>query len=209
MSEQLPSREDSENLVEAAQAGAPDSIGRLLDACRPYLLLIANQEMEVRGPSKVTASDIVQETFLEAYRDFADFTGQSEQNFRGWLRRILLHNLADAYRRYAQATKRQSAREADLSASAAYRALAAVAAQDPTPSHLASDRERNVRLEEALARLPDHYRAVIFLRYREGLSFDEIAQRTNRSVEAVRKLWLRGVKRLQQGLVGQEGNELL
>ncbi len=201
MSEQLPSNASFEELVAAAQAGSRESLGRLLDSYRRYLLLIANQELQLRGPSDVTASDVVQDTFLEAHRDFAAFGGVTEQTFRGWLRQMLLHNLADAYRRRGAAAKRPAAREAHLSASAAYWALASVAAPDQTPSDMASDHERVGRLELALAKLPDHYRHVILLRYREGLSFEEIAHLTHRSLDSVRKLWLRGVEQLQRLLV--------
>jgi len=207
MSEKPPSDVRFEEIVAAAQAGSNEEIGRLLDSCRGYLLTIANQEMAARGQPKVTASDVVQETFLEAHRDFAAFAGSSAEKLRGWLRQMLLHNIEDAYRRYAGTAKRRSGREANLTASATWRTLNQLAARDPTPSHAACDRERDAQLEQALASLPDDYRTVILLRYREGASFEDIADRMGRSVDAVRKLWLRGVKRLQEMLVSEQDHE--
>ena len=60
---------------------------------------------------KVAASDLVQETLLEAGRDFAHFGGHTRHELLGWLRRILLNNLADANRRYLYAEKREAGRE--------------------------------------------------------------------------------------------------
>jgi RNA polymerase sigma-70 factor, ECF subfamily len=207
MSEQWLPPPDFEELVAAARVGSSDAMGKLLDAYRSYLLLIANQELRLRGPAKVTASDVVQDTFLEAHRDFAAFGGGSAPTFRGWLRQMLLHNLADAYRRYEGTAKGPANREANLSASATYEVLSRVAAQDPTPSQVATERESDARLEQALQTLPDDYRAAILMRYREGLSFEEIADRMDRSVDAVRKLWLRGVKRLQAVLAAEGDSE--
>ena len=50
---------------------------------------------------KVDASDLVQETMLEAYRDFDRFQGRSEQEWMAWLRKILAHNVADLSARFA------------------------------------------------------------------------------------------------------------
>jgi RNA polymerase sigma-70 factor (ECF subfamily) len=56
------------------------------------------------------------------------------------------------------------------------------------------------RVEHCLDRLPDDYRQVITLRYREDRPFDEIARLIGRSENAVRKLWFRAIERLQQEL---------
>jgi RNA polymerase sigma-70 factor (ECF subfamily) len=209
MSEKPPADIRFDELVAAAKSGSNEEIGRLLDSCRTYLLSIANQEMTSRGQPKVTASDVVQETFLEAHRDFASFAGSSVEKLRGWLRQMLLHNIEDSYRRYVGSAKRQASREADLTASANWRTLNQAVGRDPTPSRVVRDRERDAQLEQAIAMLPDDYRAVILMRYREDASFEDIAARMNRSVDAVRKLWLRGVKRLQEILVSGQEHEPL
>ena len=61
--------------------------------------------------AKVDASDLVQETMLEAFRDFERFGGASEQEWLAWLKRILAHNVADFVRRYRGTAKRQARRE--------------------------------------------------------------------------------------------------
>lgn len=55
---------------DAARAGEADALGRMLEAYRNYLLLVANQEMDPRLKAKGGASDPVQQTFLEPHHDF-------------------------------------------------------------------------------------------------------------------------------------------
>ena len=64
--------------------------------------------------AKVDASDLVQETMLEAFRDFERFGGQNEQEWLAWLKRILAHNAADFVRRYRGTAKRQARREVPI-----------------------------------------------------------------------------------------------
>jgi RNA polymerase sigma-70 factor (ECF subfamily) len=70
-----------------------------------------------------------------------------------------------------------------------------------SPSHQADRHEQEVRLAEVLARLPDDYREVILLRNLHGLSHEEVARRMNRSLGAVRMLWVRALARLRQELI--------
>src|SRR5262245_26207367 len=63
----------------AARAGSSEALGQVLEACRGYLLLIAGQELEPALRAKGGASDLVQQTFLEAQRDFAGFHGTTHE----------------------------------------------------------------------------------------------------------------------------------
>src|SRR5271166_2506287 len=90
----------------AARSGSRQALGALLEACRGYLLLVARQELDPPLLAKGGASDLVQQTFLEAHRDFARFHGKSEEELLAWLRQLLLHNLADFTRRYREVAKR-------------------------------------------------------------------------------------------------------
>jgi RNA polymerase sigma-70 factor (ECF subfamily) len=73
-----------------------------------------------------------------------------------------------------------------------------LASEEDSPSTEALAREQIEELDRALARLPEHYRQVVLMRHREGLSFEAIGQRLERSGEAVRKLWARAVEQLQE-----------
>jgi RNA polymerase sigma-70 factor (ECF subfamily) len=69
---------DPEQLLREARAGDGATLGQLLELYRQYLGLLARVQIGQRLQGKVDASDLVQETFLEAHRHFARFRGASE-----------------------------------------------------------------------------------------------------------------------------------
>ena len=98
----------------------PGRLGRgarcALEACRDYLLLVAEKRLGTDVRAKAGASDLVQDTFLEAQRDFGQFRGNSRREFRHWLRRILVHNLGSFTTQYRDTGKRDVHREVGYSA---------------------------------------------------------------------------------------------
>jgi RNA polymerase sigma-70 factor (ECF subfamily) len=183
----------------AAQAGSQEALGQMLDACRRYLLFIAGQELDPGLQGKGGASDLVQETLLEAFRDFANFQGESEQELRGWLRRLLLNNVVNFGRRYRDTAKRQAGIEVPIGDPSSDLAETLIGG-DSTPSAHAMAHEQTRAVEQALERLPDDYRQVISLRLQDDLPFEEIGRQMNRSTNAAEKLWLRAIERLRQEL---------
>src|SRR4051794_17242378 len=111
--EGLPS-EDFLRLLRQARAGSAEAMGQVLEACRPYLLLVANEHLGAGLQAKVGPSDVVQDTFLEAQRDFSGFRGDDAHELVAWLRRILLNNLGNVARHYRGTGKRDLAREVPL-----------------------------------------------------------------------------------------------
>jgi RNA polymerase sigma-70 factor (ECF subfamily) len=190
--------QDIADWLPAARAGSAEALGRALEACRGYLLLIAQQELDDDLRAKGGASDLVQETFLKAHRHFARFHGDSEAELLAWLRRLLLNNLANFRAQYHEAQKRQAAREVTLDGGSSGDRDGGLAAALPSPSKAAIGNEQALALERALERLPDDYRLVLRLHYQEELPFAEIGRRMSRTANAARKLWARAVMRLQQ-----------
>jgi RNA polymerase sigma-70 factor (ECF subfamily) len=193
---------DAEQLLRQARGGADASaLGLLLESCRNYLTLLARVEIGRRLQAKADASDVVQETFLAAHRDFANFRGTTEKEFAAWLRQVLAFRLGDLVRRYCGTQgrdvqlERQLADDLDQSS----RSLVLMAPES-SPSQQLCRREQAVRLADALERLPADYRTVIVLRHVEGLRFPEVARRLGRSVDSVEKLWVRGLARLRRSL---------
>src|SRR6516225_2525174 len=107
---------DAAQWLDLARAGSPEALGQVLETFRGYLLLIADREMDPELRAKGGASDLVQETFLEAQRDFARFHGTRAEELRAWLRRLLLNNVANFTRQYRERAKRQVGREIPLEA---------------------------------------------------------------------------------------------
>jgi RNA polymerase sigma-70 factor (ECF subfamily) len=193
--------DDVVEILSAARAGSPEALGQLLAGYQAYLLLIARQELASDLQAKGGASDLVQETFTEACRDFGHFQGTTAAELRGWLRRLLLNNLANFTRRYRDTAKRQAAAEQALEGGPSSADWAGGLVGDvSTPSAHAMADEQAEGLRRAMDRLPADYRQVLLLRYQEELSFDDIGRLMERSANAAEKLWARAIKRLQQEL---------
>jgi RNA polymerase sigma-70 factor (ECF subfamily) len=185
----------------AARAGSTEALGRMLADCQAYLLLIAREELDPELQAKGGASDLVQETFLDAYRDFKHFQGDNEDELLAWLRRLLLNNLANFARGYRDTAKRALALEhAQANGGSSVDPAGEVRASQPSPCDLTIEREQAHALEAAVDRLPADYRRVVLLRYREELSFEVIGRLMDRSANAVEKLWLRAIEWLRQEL---------
>jgi RNA polymerase sigma-70 factor (ECF subfamily) len=198
---------DPEALLRLARAGDTEALGLLLEMYRPYLTLLARVQISRRLLGKADASDVVQDTFLGAHRDFDQFRGETERKFVAWLRHVLASVLANFVRHY-QGTKqrdvrldRQLASELEQSSCTLDRALIAPAS---SPSRQAERREQAVLLAKALDRLADEDRELLVLRHLEGLSFPEVAQRLGRSLNSVKKRWPRALVRLRQAFEGDK-----
>jgi RNA polymerase sigma-70 factor, ECF subfamily len=190
-------------LLDAVRQGDPDAQGRVLLRYQPWLGVLARLQLDGQFPGKFGASDIVQQTLLEACRGLPRFRGQTEAELLGWLRQILAHVIAHEVRRYRGLQKRDVAREVSLEQSLAEssrRLGVLLAASGTSPSQQAARNEQKVLLAAALARLPDDYREVVILRNLEGLSHEEVARRLDRSEGAVRMLWVRALTRLREEL---------
>jgi RNA polymerase sigma-70 factor (ECF subfamily) len=189
-------------LIEKARQGDADCRERLFGLCRSYLGFVARSQVESWLRVKVDASDLVQQTMLEAHRDFARFQGASEQEWLAWLRKIMAHNAADFVRRYRGTAKRQARRElrfrdpADTTASGVLEPAAPCA----TPSQEFLRLDNELRVSAALAELPPDYQEVIVLRNLQRLPFNDVAERMHRSRPAVQMLWMRAIRKLQEAL---------
>jgi RNA polymerase sigma-70 factor (ECF subfamily) len=194
-----------ELLLAHARGGDEAALGRLLELYRNYLRLVARALIGQALRVRLDASDLVQETFLKAAREFSHFLGSTEPELTAWLRQILVRTLANQakhHRCQRRDFQRQESLEAmlDRSSAAVQRALASPV---ETPSSQAVRREKAVLLANALESLPAHYREVFILRNLEHIPFDQIAARMGRSPGATRVLWKRAMDRLSLLLRGR------
>lgn len=168
-----------------------------LEHFRSALLMVARTLLARQRLADIEASDLVQESMLDAHRDRDNFTGTSEAEQFAWLRQILQHNFLDAYRR-AKTGKRDVSRkalEADLSGSfAGLDAL--LAASQTSPSEGADRNEQLTRLAEAMEQLPDQQREVIILKHLIGLTLKEVSERLAMTLPTVAGHLYRGRQRL-------------
>ena len=187
------------DLLQAARDGSNSALGRLLQGYRDFLNKLADEELGSDIKVKASASDLVQDSFLEAKRDFAQFTGKSSEEFQAWLRRLMLNNVANVIRSYQGTEKRDISREVPASQFTNDRRLYSTE-KGRTASSIVIRNELLDALQMALQKLPGHYQDVIQWRNYDRASFEEIGGRLDRSAEAARKLWVRAVEMLQQEL---------
>jgi RNA polymerase sigma-70 factor (ECF subfamily) len=190
-------------LLLEAKEGDTDSLGQLLETYQNYLKLLARTQLADQVRGRVSPSDVVQETMLEAHCDFPKFRGTSDGEFFAWLRRILVNNLARAVEQHVLTAKRDVRREARLQINAsldrsATRLEAMLADHRPSVESDASVQEQLVELANALSQLSPDHRDVIVLRHLEGIPFAQVAERMNRSSGATRMLLLRAIEQLRQ-----------
>jgi RNA polymerase sigma-70 factor (ECF subfamily) len=173
---------------------------RSLDDYRDYLRLLARTQMSPRLQTKLDASDIVQQAILQAHQNRAQFRGQSEAEWLGWLRAILANVLAASVRRFSAEARdldREQSLEAELELSSS-RLESLLAADQTSPSERVVRAEDLFRLANALSRLPPDQRLVVELHYLKGLPVADIAMQVDRTRPAVVGLLFRGLKKLNE-----------
>jgi RNA polymerase sigma-70 factor (ECF subfamily) len=180
-----------------------------------YLLLIANVTVKQGLQAKIGASDLVQETFAEAHRQFHRFEGNTEQELLRWLSQILEFKIGNTLRYYHVAARRDVKKEVGWqklngnSIDGNAIPFDVPASTDQSPSAQIRSKEENESFRNSLNSLTPEQRMVVQLRVDENLTFEEIGLRMNRSTDAARKFYARTVTQLQS-LLGdhndQQGN---
>lgn len=183
-----------EFLLERARRGDQGALGQLLQQYRQPLGQLAYSKLGQSLRARLDPSDLIQETLLEAQRDFRQFVGCREGELVAWLRRILVRNLAD-HLKHHQSQKRDLRREERLDI-LAEKLPSVLAASNSTPSAQVSRREQTAVMINALAQLPADYREVLTLRHLEGRRFEAIGIKMGRTTGATRMLWMRALERL-------------
>ena len=169
---------------------------------RGYLQIVAQINLDQRLRSKLDASDIVQQTLLQAHQAIADFRGSSDPEMAAWLRQILARNLSHAVRDFGR-DKRNIAREVGLAKAvdqSTLRLERILESDQTSPSLKAIRNERWLRLVEAMDGLPDSQRDAVALYYLEDCGISEISQRLGKTPSAVGGLLKRGLRKLRETL---------
>jgi RNA polymerase sigma-70 factor (ECF subfamily) len=175
----------TKEMIERAQSGdraALDTLtARYHDALDHYVRLRVGDHLR----AEVQIEDVVQETFAKAFEAIEGFQWRNEESFPRWLKGIAEHVIL----RIARDLRRDRILYVE---------------QDDAPSNAASPsrtlrrHERFDRLQEALDSLSPEYRQVIVLARLKGLRIKEIAERMNRSPNAVALLLARALAKLRE-----------
>ena len=180
-------------LLEQAQAGDREALSRAFEKYQRRLAVLVHFKLSERARTFAEIDDIVQETFLRAFRDIHNFHYQAPGSFLRWLSAIADHVIIDRVR--YQGRERRAGEEIP------FRSASNPAGPEPvdtqTPSRLLAQQEAVERLLGRLAALPEDYRNAILMAKIEGLSTAEMAEKLGKSREAVALLVFRAVKRFR------------
>lgn len=192
-------KSEVEAWIAEAREGVEEALGHLFGHYRDYLLLVANRQIRSGIRPKAAASDVVQDTFMDAQLAFAGFRGGTELEIRRWLHRILLNNIRETRRQFTVVSKRDIDREQSLAAGHASLG-AQLASLDESPASVVASNEQFAALQEVLESLTHDQRTVVVMRSFEQRPYAEIAAQMNRSPNAVRMLWARTIERIRNEL---------
>jgi len=179
-------------LVRRAQGGDKDAFGELVKRHERKVYALAFRFMR----NKEDAADVMQETFLQAYKKILSFEGKSA--FATWLYRIAVNICLMKKRKktlkYVSVDKpvESASGEEDIK-----RELIDLSAE---PMALADKKEVRKKIEGALEELPDEYKEVVVLRDMDGFSNDEVAGMLKISLPAVKSRLHRGRMYLRKEL---------
>ena len=140
--------------------------------------------------SESDADDVVQETFLRAYRGLAEYDGRA--SFSTWLYRIATNYTLDLLARRRRRGEQQPPETADDGPQWE------AAAGDAGPERLAESGELGRRLGFAMKQLSEQERAAFTLRHWEDLSIDEISETLGLGPSATKHSIFRAVQKLRR-----------
>ena len=145
------------------------------------------------------AEDLVQETYLKAYRAFASF--ELGTNLKAWLYRILTNTYINTYR--AKQRRPDISDVEDVEDLYLYHRLSGEqsASLGRSVEDEALDRFTDTDVKTAIESLPDSFRMAVLLADVEGFSYKEIAEITDVPIGTVMSRIHRGRKALQKALI--------
>lgn len=192
--------QDIAALIERLRSGDSDALGELFDRHRERLRRMVELRLDHRLAGRVSASDVLQEAYIDALKRVEHYFAKPDQPFFGWLRLIVGQRLADLHREH-RAGKRNATREVAMfqgGPGADSGCLAACLLGHLTsPSGVAEKNETFARLEEALNGMDLLDREVLALRHFEELSNTETAEALGIEPAAASKRYVRALARLK------------
>ncbi len=182
------------DLLERIHKGDQRAFSLLFSSHRRRLAVSIHYRLGPELRSHVEVDDILQETWLRAFREMPSFTHRGAGSFMRWLSTIAQHVITDQARLHG----RQKRRGQHVALRSESNPNGAEPADLETPSRALARTEGIEDLLQKLDSLPVDYRQVLLLAKIEGLESSEIAKELGRTREATALLLHRALKRFRQ-----------
>jgi len=195
----------SDDLIARIRTGDANALADFMQQHRPQLMAFIERQLGTALRRKVEADDIFQETCAEAVRALPTAELGDREPF-SWCCQIAERRIIDLHRRFFEAQKRDAGREVPLGAGGGGTGSDTVGgglinmlvASMTTPSQAFSRNARELKLQDALLKLPDDQQQALRMRYVENLPSKQIAEKLGKSDAAVRVMLTRSLKKLQE-----------
>ncbi len=189
-----------QGLLDRATQGDEKAREVLLQLYRDELRRMVAARLDPRIAGRVDASDVVQETLVDAAGRLDKYLLERPLPYFAWLRQLASERIIDTHRRHVSAQRRSILRERDglgIPDRSAVELVRRVFADDTSPSDRLARKERNEQIMEAIASLKAKDREILVMRHLEQLSTASIALALGISEGAVKSRLLRSVLRLR------------
>jgi RNA polymerase sigma-70 factor (ECF subfamily) len=196
--------DETQEILKRAGDGDRKAFEELFERYRAKLHRMIAMRMDARVAGRLDASDILQETYMEAFKRLPKYLKQEGMPFYAWLYWIAREKVLGMHRRHLGARKRTARCEVPLmpvDSSANF--VSGLVGRLPTPSQELAKAELAEQLRQGLERLNSEERDLILWRHFEQLSARDIAQLLGITEAAANKRYLRAVEHLKRILQGQ------
>jgi RNA polymerase sigma-70 factor, ECF subfamily len=202
--------EEVAGLVSRAGHGDRTAVDELFARHRDRLTRMVRMRLDRRVQGRVDASDVIQETYVEALERFSEYLRERKLPFFLWLRFLAGQKVIQLHRHHLGAQRRDPRQEVRLHGGPLPAATSVALAQQllgsyTGPSEAAARAELRLRLEEALNAMEPVDREILALRHFEQLTNAEAAQELGLEEAAASKRYVRALRRLKGVLAGAEG----
>lgn len=188
-------------LVARLRNGDQTALAELFDKHREKLRRMVQLRLDHRLGGRVSASDVLQEAYIDALKRIDYYFEKPDQPFFGWLRLVVSQRLADVHREHL-AQKRNVGKDVSIHPGGPGTDSGCIAAfllgKLSSPSGAAAKNETYARLEEALEQMDSLDREVLVLRHFEELSNSETAALLGIQPPAASKRYVRALARLKE-----------
>ncbi|MDO5310105.1 MAG: sigma-70 family RNA polymerase sigma factor [Planctomycetia bacterium] len=186
-------------------------IERMFELYRVRLLRMIEVRLAPELRARVEANDVLQESFVEAYRQLRNGVSIPKSSPLVWLRLIVSQQLVALFRHYCMTQKRAVSRERSIDKATADPTATSIflVGTLTSPSVAARKHELQVKIREALEKLSATDREIISLRHFEQLSNRETAEELNVTPNAASVMYARALKKFRKVLQEEKLDELL
>jgi RNA polymerase sigma-70 factor, ECF subfamily len=189
--ERMDGRDDDTEAVARARAGDADAFRRLVERHSHNVFRLAYRMTR----NEHDAEDVVQETFLRAYRSLHRFEDRS--HFGSWIYRITANCAYDSLR---ARERRQEATEPVTTDDAADGPVARMPSREPAPDRLVFGGEIRRRVALAMGRMSALEKSAFTLRHLQGMSIKEIGRALDLDASAAKQSVFRAVRKMRDAL---------